>query len=90
MTGNVVSLKGGDVSNERREAFMRAIATSYEIYVRDFGCEPDALVYVLNGLTKPSLVAWDIQGDSQGGAASVLSLAAVHLLTEAGASRQGL
>lgn len=90
MSDNVVSLKGGEVSNERREAFMRAIATSYDIYVRDFGCEPDALIYILNGITKPSLVAWDIQGDSTGGPASILSLGAVHLLTEAGASRQGL
>jgi hypothetical protein len=90
VTDNVVSLKGGDVSNERREAFMRAVATSYELYVRDYGCEPDALVYILNGLTKPSLVAWDIQGESMGGATSILSFAAVHLMTEAGASRQGL
>jgi hypothetical protein len=88
--GNVVSLKGQEVENERRDAFMRAVALSYDVYVREHGQEPDAIVYVLNGLTKPSQIAWDIQGDSQGGPSSILSLAAVHCLTEAGSARQGL
>lgn len=87
---NVVSLKGGEVENERREAFMRAIATSYDLYVTDNGQDPDAVVYILCGLKQPSVIAWDIQGASMDGASSILSLAAVHCLTEAGASRQGL
>lgn len=90
MSENVISIKGGDVVNERREAFSRAVLLSYDRYVTENGYEPDAIVYVLNGVTKASQIAWDVQGGSMGGVVSVLSLAAIHCLAEAQASRQGI
>lgn len=90
MSEKVVSLKGGAIENERREAFMRAVATSYDFYVEEHGHDPDAIVYVLCGIKQPSQIAWDIQGESQGGPTSILSLAAVHCLVEAQSARQGL
>lgn len=90
MTGNVISLKGGAIENERREAFMRAVATSYDLYAESYGHDPDALVYVLCGIKQPSQIAWEIQGESQGGPLSVLAIAAVHCQAEAAQGRQGL
>lgn len=90
MTDNVVSLKGGEIENERRAAFMRAIAASFDLYVATYGQEPDATVYVLCGLQQPSQIGWDVRGGSEKGLTSVLSLAAVHCLTEAGQTRRGL
>lgn len=90
MSENVVSLKGGAIENERRAAFMQAVVASFDLYVATYGQEPEAVVYVLCGLTQPSQIAWDIRGDSMGGPTSILSLAAVHCLAEAQSARQGL
>lgn len=90
MSDNVVSLKGGPLENERRAAFIQAVAASFDLYMESCGFEPDALVYVLCGLTQPSQIAWDIRGDSMGGPTSILSVAAVHCQAEAASSRQGL
>lgn len=90
MSENVVSLKGGPIENERREAFLQAVAASFDLYVESHAQEPDAIVYVLCGVKQPSRIAWDIRGESAGGPTSILSIAAVHCLAEAGASRQGL
>lgn len=90
MTDTVISLRGGAFENERRAAFLQAVATSYDLYVTDHGEEPDALVYVLCGLKQPSRIAWEIQGPSMGGASSILSLAATHCLAEAAAPRREL
>lgn len=87
---SVVSLSGGEIVNERREAFMRSVAASYGLYLRSYGQEPEAIVYVLCGMAQPSQIAWDIRGASEVAVSSVLSLAAVHCLTEAGQARQGL
>ncbi len=88
MSAKVVSLKGGEIENERRAAFMQAVAASFDLYVSDHGHEPEAIVYVLCGLKQPSHIAWDIQGDSQGGPMSIISIAAVHCMAEAQVSRQ--
>lgn len=90
MTATVVSIKGGEIENERRATFLQAVAASFDRYVSENGQEPDALVYVMCGLKQPSQIAWDIRGDSMGGPVSVLSLAAVHCLAEAQSGRQGL
>lgn len=87
---NVVSLNGANIENDRRAAFLRAVAASFDKYVEDQGYEPDAIVYVLAGITQQSQIAWDINGESERGVGSVLSLAAVHMTVEAGSSRQGL
>lgn len=90
MTENVVSLKGGPVENERRAAFLQAVAASYDIYTADNEHEPDAIVYVLCGLKQTSYIGWDIRGDSTDGPMSILSIAAVHCLKEAQSSHQSL
>lgn len=90
MTSTVVSLRGGAIENERRQAFLRAVAASYDLYVEAHDQEPDAIVYVLCGLTQPSRIAWDIRGGSVAGPTSILSLAAIHCQTEAASSRQGI
>jgi hypothetical protein len=90
MSENVVSLHGGDIANARRQAFVQAVAASFDLYVEAYGHEPDAIVYVLCGLKQPSRIAWDIHGDSMGGPTSILSIATVHCQAEAAASRQGI
>lgn len=88
MTDNVVSIHGAEISNARREAFMRAVAASFDIYVEARGEEPEALVYVLCGVKQPSQIGWDVHGESRAGVTSVLSLAATHCLSEAAPPRQ--
>ncbi len=83
MTADVISLKGGEIKNERRALFVQAVAATFDFYVERHGYEPDALVYVICGLKQPSIVAWDIRGESKGGGGSILSQAAVHVLAEA-------
>lgn len=87
---SVVSLHGADLINERRASFLNSVAAAFDKYVVEHGYEPDALVYVMAGITQNSLIGWDVNGASERGVGSVLSLAAVHALTEAGRSRQGL
>lgn len=87
---NVVRFGSADIRSDRRAAFLVAVAQTFDRYVSEFGFEPEAIVYLMNGLKQPSLVGWDIQGESQGGPASILSLGAVHLMAEAQAGRQGL
>ena len=85
MSENVVALKRGtQIANARREAFLQAVSASFDHYVEKQGHEPDAVVYVLCGLKQTSSIGWHVTGDSEGGATSVLSMAAVHCLTEAG------
>lgn len=90
MSDNVVALGSNPITSERRRSFMEAVAQSYEAYIVEHGYEPEALVYVLAGTHQASHIAWHVEGQSQSGVVSVLSLAAVHCLTEAGQSRQGL
>lgn len=90
MSENVVSIGKAAIASDRRAAFMAAVAQSFELYVAEYGFEPDAIVYTLCGLKQPSRIAWVIEGESQGGPTTILALAAVHTLTEAGSSRQGI
>lgn len=84
MTDNVVKLGKADLVSERRDAFMQAVSQSFEVYVSKAGYEPEAIVYVLCGVSQNSQIGWQIDGQSQGCATSVLSLAAVHCISEAG------
>jgi hypothetical protein len=84
VTDNVVSLRGEGVASARRASFLQAVAESFDLYVKDHGCEPDGLVYVMAGIRQTSQIGWHIEGESEGGATSVIALAAVHCLREAG------
>jgi hypothetical protein len=84
MSHNVVPLGKANIASDRREEFMRSVAQSFEKYVERNGQEPDAIVYVMGGILTPTQTGWDIGGASKGGGTTMLSLAAVHLLTEAG------
>ena len=90
MSDNVHKLGAGPLDSRRRDAFIQAVAQSFDLYVEVNGYEPDAIVYVLAGVRQQSRIAWHIEGESQGGPTSILSIAAVHCMTEAGRSRQGL
>jgi hypothetical protein len=87
MTGEVVSIGKAAINSDRRASFMAAVAQSFELYVADYGHEPDAIVYTLSGIKQPSRTAWVIEGESRGGATSVLCLAAMHMAREAQADR---
>lgn len=90
MADNIVSLGKADLHSQRRDAFMQAVAATFERYVAHYGYEPDAIVYVMNGAKQGSLIGWEVGGDSEGGAVSCLALAAVHVMAEAQSGRQGL
>jgi hypothetical protein len=82
MSENVVSLKAGPVASDAKAEFMRHMAASFEKYVEDFGCEPDALVAVYCGLKQTARAHWLIRGESEGGAASIIALAAMAMMRE--------
>lgn len=89
MSDNVVSIGNAPIHSARRQRFMEALAQAYDIYVTDWDEEPDALVFTLRGVFQPSEVSWMVEGESQRGMASILSLAAVHLAKEVGDLQQG-
>lgn len=81
MTG-VVSLHGLEIEPERRKIFLAAVAQSYDIYQRNHGVEPEAIVYVLGGLKQTASVAWHLEGDSRGGPTSMLAFAQALIMKE--------
>lgn len=90
MSGNVVSITGGEIENERRQAFIQAVAATFDIFVERCGVEPDAIVYVMGGVGQQSLIAWDTKGDSLKAVNHVLSHAAIHMMTEASSGYRSL
>lgn len=88
MSENVVSIGKAAIQSERREQFLATIAQAFERYVSAYDEEPDALVFVLNGVFQPSVIGWDIHGPSENGVTSVLSIAAVHASAEAESCRK--
>lgn len=82
MSDNVVSLRGGSLDSDRKQAFLNAVATSYEAYVDRYGYEPEAIVYTMLGLKQVAWTGWLVQGDSQGGSSSILALAGVAVTRE--------
>jgi hypothetical protein len=90
MSENVISIGKAAIQSERREQFLQAVAQTFERYVAEYGYEPDAIVYTMNGTHQASLIGWEIQGASQGGVVSVLALSGAHVMSEAQQGRQGL
>jgi hypothetical protein len=89
MSDNVVKLGQAAVDSPRRTLFLQTVAAAFEEFVAAYGREPDAIVYVLNGIKQPSQVGWCIEGESGEGVTSTLALAACHLQAEAASTRQG-
>lgn len=83
MTDNVTSLRGGEIISDRKRSFLDGVAQAFDDYVASEGREPDALVHILCGVKQTSVVGWNIHGESDQGATSLLCLAAVHLQAEA-------
>ena len=83
MSENVIHISGGEIASERKARFLDSVALSFDNYVDEHGFEPEAVVYVLCGVTQPSRIAWDITADSVGGPISCIALAAVHMMAEA-------
>jgi hypothetical protein len=90
LSDNVVAFGNTIHGDAHKEGFLRAVAQSYDLYVEDFDQAPDAVVYALCGITQPSQIGWLVTGPSEKGVTSVVSLAAVHMLSEAASTRQGL
>lgn len=78
MSADVVSLKGGPVTSQRREEFVQAVAASFDLYVESLGAEPDAIVYVMGGIKQTSRISWHMSGETEGGATTMLCVAAAH------------
>lgn len=80
---NVVALSGKAFSQDERKAeVLNHVAHSYDRYVKDFGRRPDAIVGVLGGIRQSSRSFWVVNGDSRGGAKSMLSLAHATLIKD--------
>lgn len=70
------------IADDRKAAFLDAVAQSYERYVADFGEVPDALACVMGGLKQRARVSYEINGASRDGAISFLALATMALTKE--------
>ena len=77
---NVHVLNGGTLDSERRREFLNDVASAFDLYVKDFEIEPEAIVFVLGGITQPTRVAYATTGTSQSGATSMLTLASATIL----------
>jgi len=77
---NVVSLKGADDGDVAREAFIAHTAQSYDLYVKDKGCTPDALVLTWCGIRQEAVTGWLVRGESEEAITTVQSLAAMGVL----------
>jgi len=83
MEANVVSLRGAVVGSDRRTEFVRRLSDAFDEFVAKGHGEPEAIVFTLCGLKQPAQTFWLVQGDSEGGARSILALAAVAATKEA-------
>lgn len=79
---NVISIGGAPICNDRKAAFLDAVATSFDAYIKDFGAEPDAIVYVLGGIKQTARPGWSMYGESMDGATSMKAFAAMALMRE--------
>jgi hypothetical protein len=78
----VTALPGVQVESDRKALFVNDMAASFDRYVADFGCEPEAFVVVMGGLRQNARVSWTTQGDTEGGAVSMLAIAQATILKE--------
>lgn len=79
---NVIAMRGTAVRNDRKTNFVNHAGSCFDSYVAATGQEPDALVVVLGGVKQTARCSWTVQGDSEGGAATMLAFAAAALNRE--------
>lgn len=77
---NVVALKGAEAGDVAREAFIAHAAQSYELYVKEKGYTPDALVLTWCGIRQEAVTGWLVRGESEEAVTTVQSLAAMGVL----------
>lgn len=75
----ILPFRGAAVHNDRKANFVNHAGSCFDSYVAKTGQEPDALVVVLGGLKQDAIPSWTVQGDSEGGATTMLALAAAAL-----------
>lgn len=79
---NVAALPGVLMDSDRRAFFLNEVAGSYDRYMSDMGCEPEAFVMVFGGLTQTARVSWTTQGESEGGAVTMLAIAQATIMKQ--------
>lgn len=80
MPSSVVALnKTVRVADDRKAAFLDAVAQSYDVYVSEFDQTPDGIAYVMGGVFQTARVAHHVTGASASGASSFLALASVAI-----------
>ena len=77
---NVHALNGADIASDRRREFLNDVASAFDAYTKDYETEPEAIVFVLGGITSPTRMAYSTTGTSQSGASSMLALASAAIL----------
>ena len=83
MTAEVLTLKGAaPAHNDRKALLLQAVSESFDLYVKDFGEEPDCIVYVLGGLKQTVRPGWQMSGESEGGGASMRAAAVMALIND--------
>lgn len=77
---NVVGIrKEVQLVSARKQEFLNAVSQSFDQYVRDWGHEPDALIYVQTGWGMKSVSSWHVEGKSEGCAGPLIALAGTQL-----------
>ena len=82
MSAEIHALTGVTVGSERKLHMVQVTAEAIDLYVADFGEEPECAVLVLCGLKQTARVSYAIKGASIGGTASILALAQATLTNE--------
>lgn len=77
---NVVTLKATESGDGAREAFIAHAAQSYDLYVKEKNCVPDALVLTWCGIRQEAVTGWLVRGESEEAITTVQSLAAMGVL----------
>jgi hypothetical protein len=80
---SVVALHGQPIVNDQRAAFMASAEASFDKYVEDYGEEPDSMIWVFGGIRQTTRTGWLMNGDTRGGATSMLALASAVLFKDA-------
>lgn len=80
MTDNVHAIHGSLIASERRKEFLNDVANVYDLYTKDNGFEPEAIVFVLGGIGQAVRVAYSTDGETQKGPTSMLALAQAAIM----------
>lgn len=78
----VTALPGVIMVSDRRAFFLNEIATSFDLYVRDYGYEPDSFVIVMGGIKQTARCSYTMRGESQAAATTMLALAGAVVAKE--------